>query len=111
MRTMILRYLVALVLLANVAGAESRPTQPPPARFDHPFNGVTDIRQINAKTVHKQCGKLLGLNIRGVVRGCANVVAGVCVIYIAKKSDALDFDLLIRHERAHCNGWPPNHKG
>ena len=79
------------------------PVAKPPARYDHAFAGKTTVtRYATIAEVTQRCGTFL------LVLGCAPIggIGGVCNIQIARVGQD---DQLIRHERAHCNGWAAGH--
>lgn len=72
----------------------------PPAQFDHAFRGPVVVRYATLPQLVTLCG--------GAALGCTAIGngSGRCVITIAKVGQDAE---LIRHERAHCNGWPAWH--
>ena len=97
------------------------PSMYPPARFDHPFKGqvVThwlsdaDTRICRSGTACTfpqlgKCGTLNAGKFRCVIGGPGS--GGTRTIWINEKVRGSNIeDLVIRHETAHCNGWPANH--
>ena len=65
-----------------------------PARYDHAFKGKVIIHEMDAC---KGCS--------GFTHGARN---GVCEIYVVRSGNWIE-SVVIRHELAHCNGWPANH--
>lgn len=75
----------------------------PPAIYDHPFAGMREIIAVPFDDIYSHCKPY-------TVYACAPVAPkdGVCrIFYVAGKMTP---DLL-RHETAHCNGWPADHPG
>lgn len=70
----------------------------PPAQFDHTFRGPTTIRYLSLDQLARLCG--------GPALGCTAIGGPRCDINIARIGQDAE---LIRHERAHCNGWPAWH--
>ena len=81
----------------------------PPARYDHPYDGPVEIRKIDRANVWKECSRNGAVKMRRDVAGCARVEDGVCIIHLAMKTRRAPLDAILRHEIAHCNGWPGNH--
>lgn len=82
--------------------------QPPPAVYDHAFHGAMHVYQHRMGEVDRYC---LGTP----VYGCSPIggVGGTCDIRIVtpgKDGVTKEFYMrVLRHERAHCNGWPAGH--
>lgn len=79
----------------------------PPPEWDRPFRGqVVETRRpyYAAKIICARKGA------RGV-DGCSWVERGVChIVYSIDHPDHVQ-ESIVRHERAHCNGWPAHHPG
>lgn len=73
--------------------------QPPPARFDHPQKQAWSVNPVPQPKLYQVC--------KGPCLACTYVGAKVCITFIDERFK--NYDLLRRHERAHCNGWPANH--
>jgi hypothetical protein len=109
--------LLALALIATPATAGS--TKPRdmrlvlPPEYDHQYDGELVIVDANQQLVRDKCPN--AKYTLGVALGCAHRGATYCWIYLAPKVDmkAAGFprDLILRHEIAHCNGWPGDHRG
>ena len=80
----------------------------PPARYDHPHPDMLIVDRFTANEVHRICaGAGAVMRAGGRIVACAPVGVARCII-IAPRSHPQKA-ALIRHERAHCNGWPANH--
>lgn len=109
-----------LLALALAASLESDWT-PPPARYDHEYDGKIIVQMMHPRKVPAACRALFesaGLDeLRKSVgprqRGCAVVwrKAKICkVIIIDRPSETgRTPEQVVRHERAHCNGWHSSH--
>lgn len=97
--------LAAILAMLSASCAFAGSQLKPPARYDHPFAGEVQIIRHQSGNIERLCG----YDKPGIVRGCASVVDGVCVIQIAVYAKISDPAMLIRHETAHCNGWPEDH--
>jgi len=95
-------------LWALVTTAEK---QYPPVEFDHPYPGkVVLIEGASQEALHVLCP------LPGAILGCAVPKRdGVSTIAIADEKTIRTWGwtrgLILRHEIAHLNGWPPNHLG
>ena len=96
---MIARALLISLTLATPTCA-SVPLQPP-AQYDHAYPGQVFMMRLPKADIRAECGSTR----KEPVRGCAQVVRGVCVIKIAMKAKISNRAMLVRHEIAHCNGW------
>lgn len=87
---------VAIAAFSDPAGAYD--VARPPVQFDRPFRGPTTIRFLTLDQLAHLCG--------GPALGCTAIGGARCDINIAHVGQDAE---LIRHERAHCNGWPAWH--
>jgi hypothetical protein len=78
----------------------------PPKEFDHEYSGKMHLNRVTLDGIRKQCPRM---QVRpGYIRpGCAVLYGGdACVVYIVDddvlKSIGWEYDLIYRHERAHC---------
>ena len=94
-----MRTLLIGALAANLAGC-SLYLQPPP-EYDYPHPGELTVQKADPHKVHFLCQ-----NPRS--SGCAYVRPDHCLVIIANIGRDNE---LIRHEQAHCNGWPADHPG
>lgn len=91
--------LLATALMAGAAAADVQ--LKPPAEYDYPFHGEVVINYVQSGNVRRQCGH----PDRAIVRACARVESGKCIITLAVYAKISSRQMLIRHETAHCNGW------
>jgi hypothetical protein len=80
--------------------------QMPPAQFDHEPTGPYRVRYQISDMFPLYCG-----TNQPKVGGCTVLEGGTCYITIRTELGAADARLVLRHEKAHCNGWPRNHSG
>jgi hypothetical protein len=73
----------------------------PPVRFDHPNKNVI-VKWVARGELYRYCGG----DFNAV--GCARPSFKPCIIFAVHYNEWSDARLL-RHEIAHCNGWPANH--
>jgi len=72
----------------------------PPQRYDYPFTG----RVIVKKDALEYCPR--GDWACAHVGGDGN---GICVVHMWRGLKNKDYERLMRHEVAHCNGWATDH--
>jgi len=89
----------------------------PPPEFDYPYKGeLTVTRDSDEFPTLRQCRP------PGMILGCARVTipfeggpSRTCSIWIAPDSFleifGTNYEEMLRHELAHCNGWPSYHPG
>jgi hypothetical protein len=107
--------LLALTLIAAPAAAGGKPREVrlvPPPEYERPYKGELVIVDANQEMVREKCPA--AKFTLGVSLGCAHRGATYCWIYLAPKADmkaaGFPYDLVLRHEIAHCNGWPGDHR-
>ena len=112
-----MRTLLALMLSTIPALAEM-----PPKKYEHAYKGELVEWQVSLGSAHAQCNWLarqLGeppshpMKVEGrPLYGCAYVYEKQCfIVYSFSPSEHRMRSNVRRHEIAHCNGWPANHKG
>jgi hypothetical protein len=75
----------------------------PPARFDHPHPNMV-VRYLTPAEVDALCRRIGGRAPKGLpILGCSKGGPRACAIVLPLDDDGT----ILRHERAHCNGWPP----
>jgi hypothetical protein len=84
----------------------------PPAQYDRPYPGKITVTRAEHSQMHKLCAGASPV-MPTILYGCAKGNAEHCTIVIVS-DDVLDrfnisAEMLLRHERAHCNGWPWHH--
>ncbi len=79
----------------------------PPPQYDHPPTIPVIDRVLSHDEVQRLCPRVAGMAIAPgqFFTGCSQIINGTC--YIWRVDDAAT----LRHERAHCSGWPGNHPG
>ena len=109
-----------LIAAALLCPSAAFATQAPPARFDHPHPSL-QILERDYLDVDPICRVMfprarfpLATNTHRIL-GCAEVGDGKrpCWIIVPRTGEGLISEEgraeIIRHERAHCNGWPSDH--
>src|SRR5262249_43508125 len=118
----------ALVLATTAAHAQVsevnrwKPVLPPPA-YDRPFDGPTIIIRGDAALMKQLCPKTSYPITLGCQRFLTDIADAVtptplgktCIVVIAKdeilQAEGWSYEVVKRHEVAHCAGWPSNHLG
>jgi hypothetical protein len=82
----------------------------PPAQYDHPYSGTVEVVRVSTRAEAKAaCPNI----VRPV--GCARSVYGKCLIFVLPdaelKRTGFNPEYVLKHEIAHCNGWPGEHPG
>jgi hypothetical protein len=88
----------------------------PPLEHDHPYSGPGKLTVIHAATQDEVRQKCPGTVFpKAGAHGCAISHQGGCTVVTASVADmkavGLTMDITMRHETAHCNGWPGDHRG
>jgi hypothetical protein len=96
------RRIVAAFATAALCGAW---VEPPPAKYDHAPSAPIVVRY-ETGAVFKVFCRAMFMTIPGRVAACAppHAMPRKCLIVIDREFRK-DRAALIRHERAHCNGW------
>ena len=108
--------------IANPSKGYWRWIFPPPAEYDIPYTGVLMVQRLPIDQVHKVCapehlacamvvstgpnGKGWQININGNRAACFIIMPTDDHI---RRHTAQDPHEVLRHETAHCNGWPTDH--
>ena len=74
----------------------------PPAQYVHPYQYELIIHEASNEFIKGYCGDS--------AFACATPAGKVCFVVMPKKNtvEPWFYNLLMRHEIAHCNGWPLN---
>jgi hypothetical protein len=81
----------------------------PPAEFDHEYAGVLTVHRGTQQEMLAQCPSKSNPGYYSL--GCSRRFfdGATCVVYIAKdimlQAAGWPYDLVLRHELGHCNGW------
>jgi hypothetical protein len=82
----------------------------PPVEYDRPYNGKITIETVTNAQLRAQCA-----NANMSSLGCAFPGLNSCRILLVDEASiravGWTVELMLRHERAHCNGWPQSHAG
>jgi len=74
----------------------------PPVEYDRPYKGKLTVHYVDPIGMFFNCG---------IAGACAYMGGKWCTIYFPTwlKPKSAAFNIRMRHEKGHCNGWPPNH--
>jgi hypothetical protein len=82
----------------------------PPIEYDYPYTGKLTIERVTSEQLMARCSAATAISL-----GCAFSGSGNCFVLLVDdtsiKALGWTYDLLLRHELAHCNGWPAYHPG
>ena len=82
----------------------------PPAEFDRHYDGKLTVETVTSERLRTQCANATQSSL-----GCAFPGPNRCRIILVDEASirAVGWTLegMLRHERAHCNGWPQSHPG
>jgi hypothetical protein len=107
--------LTLALAIATPAAADPVPLRLiPPKQYDRPYKG--DLQVTVAKSQQHVRELCPGTKFGWIgALGCAHVIGNKCCVIMAPDADITKAgfppDLIKRHEIAHCNGWPADHKG
>jgi hypothetical protein len=86
------------------------PLHLPPVEYDHPYKGKLTTETVTLEQLRSRCWNAIQTSL-----GCAYQSANSCHILLVDeekiKAAGWTVELMLRHERAHCNGWPQAHPG
>ena len=108
--------IVALLALTVTANAQSVPWNStailPPIQYDAPYPGKIYIHRPESEEAVRKICYLSVFKTRAM--GCSYITwPGECVIVIGSdeliKTVGLTYEVALRHEVGHCNGWPSDH--
>ena len=108
----VIMWRAAVILVALTCPALAQQRFLPPAEYDHPYSGrLVKFRKNSVEDVRTTCKTPLAMGL-----GCAWLPSeGVCIIIMANDEVIAgaghDPEVVLRHETAHCNGWPKDHLG
>jgi hypothetical protein len=113
-KAMLIRGLAAIALLtATPAMAQPHQVIPPP-EYDKPYTGKLTIERSEYQHVVRQNCPYSPFPI---LLGCAKTFPAENRCWIMMMDDEfmkkkrIDSAIVLRHETAHCNGWPSDHRG
>jgi hypothetical protein len=100
-------FCVVLVLAGRAPAVAA--TFLPPSTFDRPFQGTLRIVSLPYWKVSHGCGVNPGGGHRA--EACAIRAKDSCLVVLPEVQEIGEAEAarLLRHEIAHCNGWPRHH--
>lgn len=109
----LLAVLITLTMSSAIAKTFTLPdgtkltlTDPPDEWLNKPFDGYVEYNALEPDHLVKTCSGLVGKSERW---GCALLSGAYCQVIYNKDLPAEVLEVLIRHEVAHCRGWPRYH--
>jgi len=109
MKTIMLFPLIMITLMTS-AHSETDPDLPP-AAYDHAFPGEIVLTELSTEPRVRKICQAFGADILpgGTVLACGFAIRGKCFIFTLSDADLKAYGHeprnVMRHERAHCNGW------
>jgi len=111
MKKTLLSGIAALLLATGAAHAawklpmDTQAKVLPPKEFDHPFDGRTELSRVTQAEINRICP-----NPGQRKYACGGLRPdGICVVWIVDDDgldlSGYDYDVILRHEIGHCNGW------
>src|SRR5262249_18528297 len=83
----------------------------PPKEYDHDYDGELTVRYMTPQALYQQCIAAVRPG-QGKPLACTRSFQGApkhCLIYIIPKETlenmGWSYDIVMRHELGHCNGW------
>ena len=115
MKKALLAGVAALSLLSMLRSAQALSpgehlTIFPPAQYDKPYDGELEIRRFSTEEeLRRAChdSSIIVCTARTSNRHCHLFIVTDDIL----KAKGFNYALALRHELAHCNGWPKNHEG
>lgn len=81
---------------------------PPPERYDYEYKGELTILRLSKEEANRRCDALR-TSRTGSVAGCTLRYSDMKCTIILNRESVINEASLLRHEVAHCNGWPAHH--
>jgi hypothetical protein len=115
-----MRTIIAALAGVSLSGAALAAPQPPPERFDHAHPALIIVER-DYRAVDPVCrqmfprSKFPAATETHRITGCAEIGDGQrpCHIWVPRADEGVisaeHRAAIVRHETAHCNGWPSNH--
>lgn len=115
-----MRMLVGAAASVLICGSAFAVPSDPPARYDRPHPALVIIEK-DYREVDPVCRSMFprsrfpAATETHRITGCADVGDGTraCRIFVPRQGEgvitAAHRARIVRHERAHCNGWPGSH--
>ena len=103
--------LVVIAVLAIIANTKAHAQMHlPPVEFDHPYPGKLTVEVVTRAQLLATCSSAFASSL-----GCAFPGKDRCHIKLldeeSMRAVGWTVEAMMRHERAHCNGWPQSHPG
>jgi hypothetical protein len=83
----------------------------PPAEYDHPFKGTTNVLRVGPEIMGRMCPKSRFPVTLSCVYGSKDECAIIMLHDNLIREMGWTYEVVYRHEVGHCNGWPATHGG
>ena len=93
-------------IIADTDGTTSYVVTPPQRYLDAPYEWEIRVNSLPRIEVFEECFYGSG---KPEQIGCARPWPKACDIYISNDLPEETHKIVLRHELAHCHGWPGNH--
>lgn len=122
MRVSVLTVLVCLAVTPAHGQAFYSYILLPPAKYDRSFDGRVVIERHSGKELKEHCivpdpDGVMACALGGEIKPNSYYrgwMSGVCTVHMLNDQELLvrgqRYDLVLRHEIGHCNGWTGNHE-
>ena len=97
--------IITAAILNGVLTVQAGATDAPPRYASGPYLAPLTVRTVPLPKLQRVCA-LYG---RNQSNGCAILTKKRCTIYLRTGMDPGWRDGVLRHEQAHCRGWPASH--
>ena len=105
-----MRYFLATAIVLALFATSASAQMVPPPEYDRAYKGHLIISRVDSTN---EVGRLCGQT--GPMISCSQLRDNECDIIVATDDIIRDLgypvDIVLRHEIAHCNGWPKDHPG
>ena len=104
--------LCASLLLGMLSDASAAvPVLTPPSKYNHTYKGKLYAQYVDRWGLAFRCGPMAYAcsPIGGYMGSCVMTLPAKGTRFLEGTIDTKTLNALIKHERAHCNGWPANH--
>ena len=109
-RRNVMRYLLTTAATLLVVTPCLAQMHLPPVEYDKPYTGKLTVETVTTEQLRTQCAAATKWSV-----GCAFPGPNSCRIILLEEKliNAIGWtkELMLRHETAHCNGWPQSHAG
>ena len=110
-----MKHIPALLCCVIATSAYAGPKLLPPEEYDHPYAGKLKTIVVNSQADVRRMCPGIGFNLGTALACTTRHMDERCTIVVVPDAEirkaGYDPAFVMRHEIAHCNGWPPDHRG